>query len=155
MKVAEGFAGIRNGRGYENAIILSGWVPMAFEGILRAPDYASLLLINAIANSKLPLYKELIFNNQAEVALKGGLLPHYLLGYHYWEGSQVVMELNPALFATNVHWSGDALPVDQGDFGSVLQSTFFERCFSLDELSRTYVEGRLRYHLDWESCTLC
>ena len=118
--------------------ILFGWVPKQYEGILSVPDTYVLRRKIDMAALGLPVYEKSFFSNQQEITLKGGLLPHYLLGYlHVHEGNEI-FEINPVLFQTNDLWDGIELPIDQSTFHQRIQNTLFGRYFSFDEENNRY-----------------
>lgn len=80
----------------------------------------------------LPIYEKSFFHYQKEVTLKGGLLPHYLLGYLHNKRSEKIFEINPAIFDVSDTWNGIELPVDQGTFHQRIKNTLFGRYFTLD-----------------------
>ncbi|MFW0716572.1 hypothetical protein [Pedobacter sp. N23S346] len=81
-----------------NPLILFGWLPEKYEGILNAPDSRILKRKIDMEALGLPFYEKSFFPGQQEITLKGGLLPHYLLGYLHNNGEEEVFEINPALF---------------------------------------------------------
>lgn len=119
-------------------LILFGWVPNQYEGILNAPDSRILKRKIDMDTLGLPVYEKSFFSNQVEVTLKGGLLPHYLLGYLHNHRKSNVFEINPALFKTDNSWDGRELPVDQHTFYQRIQNTLFGRYFTVDLENNQY-----------------
>ncbi|MBC9795779.1 hypothetical protein [Sinomicrobium weinanense] len=115
----------------ENPLILFGWVPYKYEGVLSVPDSRALTKKINMETIGLPVYEKSFFPYQKEVTLKGGLLPHYLLGYLRKSQEDMVFEINPALFETGNTWNGIELPVDQSAFHQRIQNTLFGRYFTL------------------------
>ena len=130
---ASKFAWNREEKNSENPLIIFGWVPYKYKGVLSVPDSRILREKINMETIGLPVYEKSFFPYQKEVTLKGGLLPHYLLGYLDNNKEDVVFEINPALFETNDSWDGIELPVDQSTFHQCLQNTLFGRYFTLEE----------------------
>jgi hypothetical protein len=124
--------------GSNNPVVLFGWIPKNYEGILNVPDSRILtrkIDMNALG---LPVYEKSFFPIQEEITLKGGLLPHYLLGYlHNYQASDV-FEINPALFQVDDSWNGTELSIDQTTFNQRIQNTVFGRYFTLDSENGQY-----------------
>lgn len=129
---ASKFAWSREGKNSENSLIIFGWVPYKYEGVLSVPDSRILRKKINMETIGLPVYEKSFFPYQKEVTLKGGLLPHYLLGYLYNNQEDKVFEINPVLFETNDLWDGVKLPVDQTTFHQRIKNTLFGRYFTLD-----------------------
>lgn len=126
------FAWSKEKENSKNPIIIFGWVPYKYEGVLSVPD--TRILVNKIDMEiiGLPVYEKRFFPRQKEVTLKGGLLPHYQLGYLHNDNGDMVFEINPVLFETDDFWDGKELPVNQSAFHEYIQNTMFGRYFSLD-----------------------
>lgn len=73
-------------------------MPYKYEGVLSVPDSRILRRNINMEAIGLPVYEKSFFPYQKEVTLKGGLLPHYLLGYLHNKRSEKIFEINPALF---------------------------------------------------------
>jgi hypothetical protein len=116
----------------EDPLILFGWVPDNYEGVLSTPDIKVLRNKVDIDASGLPVYNRSFFPYQQEITLKGGLLPHYLLGFLHHTRDQEVLEINPALFQTPDAWNGNELPIDQSTFMERLLRTDFGQYFSVN-----------------------
>lgn len=129
---ASKFAWSREGKNSENPLIIFGWVPCKYEGILSVPDSKILSKKIDMESIGLPVYEKSFFPYQKEVTLKGGLLPHYIIGYLHFERSEKIFEINPALFETNDSWNGVELPIDQSTFHQRIENTLFGRYFTLD-----------------------
>jgi hypothetical protein len=124
--------------GSNNPVVLFGWIPKNYEGILNVPDTTILarkIDMNALG---LPVYERTFFYTQEEVTLKGGLLPHYLLGYLHNYQSPDVFEINPTLFQVDDSWNGIELPIDQSTFNERIQHTVFGRYFTMDAENGQY-----------------
>lgn len=115
----------------ETAIIIMGWVPRGLRNVikaLRSTDFRPGSPLYAIG---LPLYKAILHPFEREITLKGGLFPHYILGYLHWENEKEIFEVNPALFDVDDHWDGRELPVDQSSWEERIQTTEFGAYFQL------------------------
>jgi len=122
-----------------NPLILFGWVPNQYEGVLSVPNSRILKRKIDMEAIGLPVYERSFFPNQEEVTLKGGLLPHYFLGYlHHNSEEPNVFEINPALLETDNLWDGRELPIDQSTFHQRIQNTLFGRYFTIDPNSNQY-----------------
>lgn len=130
---ASKFAWNKEEKNSENPLIIFGWIPYKYEGILSVPDSRILREKINMETIGLPVYEKSFFPYQKEVTLKGGLLPHYILGYLYNNQGDEVFDINPALFETNDSWDGIELPVDQSTFHQRIQNTLFGRYFTLEE----------------------
>jgi len=137
------FAWSREKENSENPIIIFGWVPHKYKGVLKVTDVRTLIKkINMVAIG-LPIYINSFFPFQKEVTLKGGLLPHYQLGYLHNNNGDTVFEINPALFETDDSWDGKELPVNQSTFYEHIQNTMFGRFFSLDGESNQFEQHEI------------
>jgi hypothetical protein len=115
-----------------NPIIFVGWVPKNFEGILSAPDLPMLRQRMDVDKTGLPVYNFSFFPKQEEVTIKGGLLPHYLLGYiHNDKHKGELLEINPALLQTTAEWDGVGLNIDQRSFHEYLRYSSFGQYFTV------------------------
>ncbi|HFK5554671.1 TPA: hypothetical protein ACGZ9Q_002738 [Elizabethkingia anophelis] len=137
------FAWSKEKENSENPIIIFGWVPNKYEGVLKVLDTRNLVKKINMEAIGLPVYKNSFFPFQKEVTLKGGLLPHYQLGYLHNDNGDLVFEINPALFETNDSWDGIELPVNQSTFHEYIQNTMFGRYFSLDEETNQFEQHEL------------
>lgn len=129
---ANKFAYRKESEDSNDAIILFGWIPKNYNGVLNVPDTRILKSKIDFHTFALPIYEMGFFPYQKEVTLKGGLLPHYMLGYLHNTNGEKVFEINPALLKTDDSWNGVELPIDQGSFQERIQQTAFGRYFSLD-----------------------
>ncbi len=130
--LAHKFAWSRENSESTDPLIFFGWIPNNYEGILSTPDIRTIKKKVDIEAACLPVYHRSFFPYQQEVTLKGGLLPHYLLGYMHHDGTDEIFEINPAFFQTTATWAGDELPVDQSTFQERLRQTDFGRYFSVN-----------------------
>ena len=126
------FAWRREDTDSQNPLIIFGWIPNQYEGILSVPDSRILKTKVDMEAYNLPVYEKSFFPFQQEITLKGGLLPHYLLGYLHRNGADEIFEINPTLFQTDDLWDGIELPVDQRNFNQRIQNTLFGRYFSIE-----------------------
>lgn len=135
---AHKFAWGKENEGSSNPLILFGWLPNGYEGILAAPNSQILRKKVDMDVLGLPVYEKSFFPFQKEITLKGGLLPHHLLGYLCYYQGQEIFEINSALFHTDNSWDGVELPVDQSTFHQRMQNTLFGRFFTVDEDNGQY-----------------
>lgn len=119
----------------EDPLVIFGWIPYKYEGVLSAPDSRVLSKKIKMEDLGLPIYEKSFFHFQKEVTLKGGLLPHYMLGYLHRKKGEEIFEINSALFDTDDLWNGIELPVDQSTFHQRIQNTLFGRYFTFDNES--------------------
>lgn len=134
------FAWSREKKQSQNPLIIFGWIPYKYEGVLSVPDSRILRKKLDMKTIGLPVYEKSFFPYQKEVTLKGGLLPHYLLGYLHKNEEDEVFEINPTLFEIDSSWNGVELPVDQSTFYQRIQNTMFGRYFTFES------EDRYRQH---------
>jgi hypothetical protein len=154
MRRAEYFAGFKKNFHNSNAVVFVGWLPKKFKGVLRAPTTRE---INDLLKEpvNLPRYKDLIFYNQNEIALKGGLFPHFTLGFYYWYKRQIFMEINPAIFDVGEQWNGHELPIKYEYFDNAFNETIYNRFFSLDVKTGFYNEHYRTDNYNWEFNMVC
>lgn len=86
----------------------------------------------------LPEYVSSPYPFQKEITLKGGILPHFLLGYFRCNCNykNLVFEVNPHLFSTsrNLHEiTKEGFEIDQSDFSDALAETGYDGFFFLPE----------------------
>ncbi len=141
---ASKFASSKEEKDSENPLIIFGWVPYKYEGVLSVPDFRILRRNINMEVIGLPVYEKSFFPYQKEVTLKGGLLPHYLLGYLYNKRGEKIFEINPALFNVSDTWNGIELPVDQSTFHQRIQNTLFGRYFTLQEDTNQFRQNNMR-----------
>jgi hypothetical protein len=71
-----------------------------------------------------------VLQRAVEITLKGGLLPHYIIGYFYLENGVERFELNPAIFKIeDSDWPLEGLPIDQTQFDERIRGTQFKKAF--------------------------
>ena len=75
----------------------------------------------------------MIYPSEFEISLKGGLLPHYLIGYlSQNRGLEDEIEINPNFLDLSINssdWIKDGLPIDQSGFLDVLKKTNYTGSF--------------------------
>ncbi|MFA4919780.1 MAG: hypothetical protein WC581_11080 [Thermodesulfovibrionales bacterium] len=109
-------------------IILVGWIPKK-----RISNKFSIRFdyLNSIEKSnigiELPLWNKSFYPEDHEITLKGGILPHYLIGYIFedFDGTET-LDINPSLIDSKLnsnHWFENGLPIDQAEFWNVLKET--------------------------------
>jgi hypothetical protein len=131
-KVAINFA---RSRGERHSVIFISWVSR------KKPFPVQRKTSISVGKYDLPTYKTSFYPHQSETSLKGGILPHYLIGYvkDDWE-----MELNPNLFSTQNEFKQilqNGFEIDQIKFGEKLKETNYTVYFTVDEM------GNYRDHL--------
>jgi len=112
----------------DNGIILFGWVPK---------EQGHLLYNRFMLAGKQRIFQSIdlptagrFYKEQHEITLKGGLLPHYIIGYFYREQGVENFEVNPAIFdIADPDWPEQGLPVDQTHFGEQIKGTRFKKAF--------------------------
>ncbi len=128
----------------KNPIIIFGWVPSQYKGVLSVPNLRKLKQTLDLEKVGLPIYKRSFFPKQNEITLIGGLLPHYLLGYLDSEHEDKIFEINPALFKVVINeWDGVELPVDQSSFKEKIQHTSFGKYFTFNPHCVTFSQNEV------------
>jgi len=121
FKIAKKFA---SGFDKESIIIVSwDYISLSQKGIGRKLDKLNL-----------PTYIRPFYYRQNEVTIKGGLLPHYIIGYIKVDTHEFVT--NPNFFSTNKNFETilrEGLNIDQSGFASALKKTDYEVYFIVDE----------------------
>lgn len=133
---AQQFGWAKEDRSLQDALIICGWIPRRYYGILSAPDYKVIEQDLNLKSSGLPVYDSSMFPKQEEITLKGGLFPHYIIGYVHYRFIYTIFEVNPAIFKVDDKWNGRELPIDQSSFIDMLLQTTYGRHFSIDEFNR-------------------
>jgi hypothetical protein len=114
-----------------NEIIFAGWVPQN-QRIIFTP-FTTVGKQSTVEKYGLPTYKKSFFPYQEEVSLKGGLMPHFIIGYFYSNATEKFFELNPYFINnTKEDWVTDGLPVNQGAFWAKIKETQFRSAFVYD-----------------------
>ncbi|HET6252992.1 MAG TPA: hypothetical protein VFE32_02895 [Puia sp.] len=118
----------------EFGIIIIGWVPLTGHyhpsPALKARDIQRIL-----QPSKLPKYRKPFYRRQEEVALKGGFLAHFMVGFARLKDQ--TFELNPALFSQTKPVSEilkEGFDIDQRSFLDSLRDTDYAGFYVVDEL---------------------
>jgi hypothetical protein len=134
---ANEFAGSR-----EEKIILHGWLPihrnthkycLTFDYLNDVKDYLKML--------GFPVYFDTYYPDEKELTLKGGLLPHFIIGFEYWESTNPKsFEVNPLLLSNyNLkNWIKNGLPIDQSGFWNTLKKTHYKRGYVVDYSGNYY-----------------
>lgn len=127
--IADGFSGEN-----KEKIILFGWLPLNRRSDKYEITYDYLNLTEKIlSDNDLPVYSDSFYPGEKEISLKGGILPHYIIGYLYsdWD-SQIYFDINPnfmSLKDDSKLWIEDGLPIDQSGFWDELKRTNFQGAF--------------------------
>lgn len=109
-------------------MILVGWIPKKriSNKFIVTFDYLN-LVEESISEINLPLWKESFYPDEKEITLKGGILPHYLIGYIYEDNNGMkILEINPSMIDSKTKcnsWLNNGLPIDQKGFWNVLKKT--------------------------------
>jgi len=127
--VAKGFAGDST-----DSLIMLGWIPRERLGKEFAARFGFLNdCKNELQAKGLPFCTTPFYPGETELTLKGGFLPHYILGYYYFENdTKEVFEINPNILSLRNNqdsWIESGLPIDQTEFYNVLKRTGYERGF--------------------------
>jgi len=120
--VAEGFKGSSHG------IVIVGWTNQ--KNIKCTYDHGA---IDRVQSLGLPVIEPL-YEEQCEITYKCGLLPHYIIGYHYGENLEK-FEINPCVFdVNNERVRTEGLPINQNNFEKMMKGTNFKSYYMmLDE----------------------
>jgi len=130
IKIAEEFAGA-----FESEIIIYSWLPKESNSqYTLIHDYLN-NIEKILLSIDLPVYFSRFFNQQ-EITLKGGLLPHYIIGYSYIKSNKKHFEINPWFLneELNDNWVLEGLPINQDNFWTELKKTNILGAFVVDEL---------------------
>jgi hypothetical protein len=121
--VANRFAG----RG-DNKVILLGWVPEQNKNIIF--DYLNDNIISLLKINKLPTYSESFYPHEYEISLKGGIFPHFLIGFLFWQNGNKYFEINPALLEnTGGSWINRGFIINQSKFEDIIKHTQYNKYF--------------------------
>lgn len=113
-------------------IIFVSWVKYPQNNIGVSFNYLNNAKI-LIKNSQIPNYNISFFPEQKEFAVKGGLLPHYILGYIKVDKNE--FEINPNFFFTKKSHDDilrNGFDIDQSDFHEALDQTDYKGFFILN-----------------------
>src|SRR5690554_3738765 len=114
-------------------IIFISWVDYPINRIGINFNYLNLFK-RRITQIGLPTYNKTFFPSQNEISIKGGLLPHFILGYIVLEDN--IFEVNPNFFFTTKNIDEiikNGLEIDQSNFSIALTETDYSGFFILDE----------------------
>ena len=114
-------------------IIFVSWVKYPINRIGINFNYLNLFK-NKILQIGLPTYNKSFFPTQNEISIKGGLLPHFILGYIRLEDN--IFEINPNLFPSTKVFEKtvkNGFKIDQSNFTEVLNETDYSGFFMLDD----------------------
>jgi hypothetical protein len=101
----------------ENEIIFFGWIPRGDRNMMLHTSHYNFIRRKVLERNNLPMYKMSFFPRQKEISLKGGFLPHYMIGYFYTESGEKLFEINPTLFdELKPNWIQKGFPIDQSLF---------------------------------------
>lgn len=140
FKVAKQFS--KPAKKENDEIILFGWIPKSRDTVQSPFSYLG--ASRKISELGFPTFKVPFFPHQKEITLKGGLLPHFLLGFLYSENDVEYFEINPCLFdELDEKWIIDGLPVNQDGFWEELRATNMSGGFYVDDTG-TYNGVRIK-----------
>lgn len=129
---------------FSKDIYIYGWVPRRSGISLSKAKTIDLVDINNIGHTGLPYYEIAVFPYQEEIALRCGLLPHFIIGFSVGDRFYV----NPAIFSviekmhkltsfkdlseykTNLQLFG--LEINQQNFVEFCKNTNFKRYYIFD-----------------------
>ena len=113
-------------------IIFVSWIKYPINSIGINFNYLNLFK-NRILQIGLPFYNKTFFPEQTEISIKGGLLPHFILGYILLEDK--TFEINPNLFFTTKNIKNtikNGFDIDQTGFSKSLNETDYSSFFILN-----------------------
>ncbi len=117
----------------EEKIVLFGWLPLNKNNNYEITfDYLNLAEQNLLENN-LPIYYHSFYSDENEISLKGGLLPHFLVGFLYVDrDSDINFDINPNFLDVKSEsqlWINEGLPINQSGFWNELKKTNFQGSF--------------------------
>lgn len=127
--VAKSFA--KNSENSQKIIFVS-WIKYPINNIGINFNYLNSFK-NRILQIGLPFYDKTFFPEQTEISIKGGLLPHFILGYVQLEDK--TFEINPNLFfsAKNIkNTIKNGFDIDQTGFSKSLNESDYNGFFTLN-----------------------
>lgn len=86
-------------------------------------------LVNLCKSKNLPVYKAR-YHHENEISIKGGLLPHFILGIECIENCQRTFVVNPCLFDKSLTVADivtKGFPINQEFFNDVIKTTQYNR----------------------------
>lgn len=113
-------------------IIFVSWIKYPLNNIGINFNYLNLFK-NRILQIGLPFYEKTFFPSQAEISIKGGLLPHFILGYVRLE--EKIFEINPNFFSSKKSIKNtikNGFDIDQENFSEFLNKTDYSGFFTLN-----------------------
>lgn len=114
-------------------IIFISWVEYPINIIGINFNYLNLFK-NKITQVALPSYNKSFFPSQNEITIKGGLLPHFILGYIRLEDK--IFEINPNFFYTTKNFEKvikNGFDINQSNFAEALNETDYSGFFMLND----------------------
>jgi len=108
---------------FSKSIIFVGWYYYSINIELK----------NILSKKLLPVTKTILYSYQKEISIKGGILPHYLLGYIKKETNEFI--LNPNLFKYKIpilNLIKFGIPLNQDNFDEILSETNYTGYFTID-----------------------
>ena len=114
-------------------LILFSWVSFPMNKIGVSFNYLN-KSSNLIKSLGLPIYNRIFYQAQNEISIKGGLLPHYILGFLKLESKEFIV--NPNFLNSNKDFIGmvkDGFNIDQTTFNEKLDETDYNGFFTINE----------------------
>lgn len=114
-------------------IIFVSWIKYPLYNIGISFNYLNLIK-PILFKFGFPTYKQSFFPAQNEISVKGGILPHFILGYIRVEDD--IFEINPNFFFTTKNFDeivSDGFDIDQSSFTQELNKTNYSGFFILNE----------------------
>lgn len=117
---------------HSERLIFICWIPYPLRKSAISINYINQSR-KTISKLNLPIYNRPFYMNQNEISLKGGILPHFILGYLKYSTKDFI--INPNLFTDNRNPSEiikDGFKIDQSGFHKALNKTDYSGYFYID-----------------------
>lgn len=127
--IANDFSPHRQIPNFSEKITIVSWIPQPVMKRYVAYHYST-ISNRTIKKLGFPVYKEPFYPTQKEITMKGGLFPHYMLGY--FRGRKNQFEINPHFFSTEKAFSeivDEGFNIDQSNFNRRLKETDYGAFF--------------------------
>jgi hypothetical protein len=127
--IASDFSPDRQLPNFSEKITIVSWIPRPLMRRDVAHRYSS-ILNKTIKKLGFPVYKASFYPAQKEITMKGGLFPHYILGY--FRGRKNHFEINPHFFSTEKTFNeilDEGFNIDQSNFHRRLKETDYDAFF--------------------------
>lgn len=120
-----------------DGIIYFSWLPS--QKLNNAFPISPSRIKQKLINIGLPTSTTSIYRDQKEISLKGGLLPHYIIGY--FNLNNMTFEINPNLLNDNNNPEQiikNGIEIDQSDFYTSLEQTNYKASFIMTDNGSLY-----------------